>query len=99
MLAVKGRVAHAPSPRPVPRRRSATAEGAGFDDRPEACESAMMSVDLESLDAAAQDLATPSAPEKKRGGGPKTAAGRDASKRNSLKHGLLAEKVFPEGLT
>src|SRR4051812_44898799 len=39
----------------------------------------------------------PEAP-KKRGGGPQTPEGRDRSKRNSAKHGLAAESVFPEEL-
>src|SRR5579871_3488266 len=35
---------------------------------------------------------------KKRGGGPRTQAGRDSSKRNALKHGMMAKEVFPEDL-
>jgi hypothetical protein len=35
---------------------------------------------------------------KKRGGGPKTAAGKESSKRNSLRHGLMARVVLPDDL-
>jgi len=37
----------------------------------------------------------PTAP-KTRGGGPRDPEGREKSKRNSTKHGLLAESVFPD---
>src|SRR4051794_26399533 len=63
-----------------------------------------MSVDIISIDqvTAAQppghEPGPPPVPAKKRGGGPRTPEGRDASKRNSLKHGLLAESVFPDEL-
>src|SRR4051794_27253033 len=35
---------------------------------------------------------------KKRGGGPRTAEGRERAKRNALKHGLMAESVLPDDL-
>jgi hypothetical protein len=35
---------------------------------------------------------------KKRGGGPRTAQGRERSKRNGLTHGLMAKEVFPPTL-
>src|SRR5438552_533866 len=40
----------------------------------------------------------PGATPKKRGGGPKTAAGKESSKRNSLQHGLMAKVVLPDDL-
>jgi hypothetical protein len=46
------------------------------------------------------DTPTPDAPpaRKPRSGGPRTQAGKDASKRNALKHGMRSEVVFPEDL-
>ena len=35
---------------------------------------------------------------KKRGGGPRTPEGKERSKRNSLRHGMLAEVIFPDDL-
>src|SRR5262245_52388670 len=53
---------------------------------------------LDDVTAADSGEAPPAAPTKKRGGGPRTAAGREASKRNSTRHGMRAQVVFPEEL-
>ena len=51
------------------------------------------------LDPPGPDLdPAPESIPKKRGGGPRTPEGRERSKRNALKHGLLAQVVFPDDL-
>src|SRR5207253_2015559 len=55
------------------------------------------------IDAPDRPIAPDTGPEagatpKKRGGGPKTAAGKESSKRNSLQHGLMAKVVLPDDL-
>ena len=49
-------------------------------------------------EAPATDAQPETAPARKRGGGPKTPEGRDKCRWNSMKHGLCAKTLTPEGL-
>src|SRR6185437_780979 len=55
-------------------------------------------VDTDANDAPVATDVTPETPPKKRRGGATTAAGREASKANSTRHGLTSETVFPPDL-
>src|SRR5258705_309037 len=63
---------------------------------PASAEDAPMFDDLEPPDAPGPE--SPPAPAKKRGGGPRTAEGKEQSKRNSLKHGMRAKVLLPDDL-